>query len=435
MYFSFHHKIIAKLANILNVIILSPHPDSIGNASEEIFFSTLKARKENKKLIILYPNKFIKYFSKTKIEFYDKSFFNINCDYFYFKQNSFGQRFWSLIWSIYFILAKFTHHLLRFFLRFIKINGHYWRPSLGQDTIWTPNINSNKFDIKLFQNQNWNEQFKKKINFNFINEEKLKTNLNNLGINNNDWFVCLHVREGGFKKDWDNPLNANIMNYINSIKEIVNRGGYVIRVGDSSMQKLPNIEGLIDYPFTKFKNPEMDSFLLKNCKFFICMGSGPLDAANLLFRKRLLLVNTAQYLHGLPFNKGSYAIFKQVYSKNKKRFLSLKEYLLDAKNINNKWWISDDHLLHENNEDEIKQAVVEMLDYSEELPRTNLQSQFRMEYEKCIKIFQNNFKFSNNKSENTYEFYRFSPRMNYWDGEISNTYLDNNWEQSSRNKI
>ena len=165
------------------------------------------------------------------------------------------------------------------------------------------------------------------------------------------------------------------------------------------------------------------------------MGSGPLDAANLLFRKRLLLVNTAQYLHGLPFNKGSYAIFKQVYSKNKKRFLSLKEYLLDAKNINNKWWISDDHLLHENNKDEIKQAVVEMLDYSEELPRTNLQSQFRIEYEKCINIFQNNYKFSNNRLENTYEWYRFSPRMNYWDGEISNTYLDNNWEQSSRNKI
>ena len=71
------------------------------------------------------------------------------------------------------------------------------------------------------------------------------------------------------------------------------------------------------------------------------MGSGPLDAANLLFRKRLLLVNTAQYFHGLPFNKGSYAIFKQVYSKNKKRFLSLKEYLLEAKNINNKLDIID----------------------------------------------------------------------------------------------
>lgn len=432
MYFSIHHKIAAKLGNILNAIILSPHPDSIGNASEEIFFATLRAKKENKKLIILHPKKFIQYFIKN-IKFYDKSFFNIDCDYFYFKQNSFWQNFWSNIWSIYFIFANITHGILKKIFN-IKSNGHYWRPSLGQDIIWRPNINSNKFDLKLFKNQYWKEQFKEEINFNFINEKKLKIDLNNLGISENDWFVCLHVREGGFKKDWDNPLNANIENYIDAINEIVNRGGNVIRVGDNSMTKLPNIKGLIDYPFTTFKNSEMDLYLLKKCKFFICMGSGPLDAANLLFRKRLLLINTAQYLHGLPFNKGSYAIFKQVYSKNKKRFLSLREYMLDAENINNKWWISDDHQLYENNKKEIKQAVIEMLDYNDSLPRTYLQNQFRIQYEKCIKIFQNNFKFSSDELENTYEWYRSSPRMNYWEGEISNTYLDSNWEQSSRNK-
>lgn len=432
MYFSIHHKIAAKLGNILNAIILSPHPDSIGNASEEIFFATLRAKKENKKLIILHPKKFIQYFIKN-IKFYDKSFFNIDCDYFYFKQNSFWQNFWSNIWSIYFIFANITHGILKKIFN-IKSNGHYWRPSLGQDIIWRPNINSNKFDLKLFKNQYWKEQFKEEINFNFINEKKLKIDLNNLGISENDWFVCLHVREGGFKKDWDNPLNANIENYIDAINEIVNRGGNVIRVGDNSMTKLPNIKGLIDYPFTTFKNSEMDLYLLKKCKFFICMGSGPLDAANLLFRKRLLLTNTAQYLHGLPFNKGSYAIFKQVYSKNKKRFLSVREYMLDAENINNKWWISDDHQLYENNKKEIKQAVIEMLDYNDSLPRTYLQNQFRTQYEKCIKIFQNNFKFSSDELENTYEWYRSSPRMNYWEGEISNTYLDSNWEQSSRNK-
>ena len=432
MYFSIHHKFAAKIGNILNLIILSPHPDSIGNASEEIFFATLKAKREKKKLVILYPKKIIQFFIKN-IYFYDKNFFNIDCDYFFFEHNSFWQNFWSIIWSIYFIFSNFTHGFLKKIFK-IKSNGHYWRPTLGQDIIWTPNINSDEFDLKLFKAQKWDEQFKDKINFNFINEKKLKINLHNLGIGKNDWFVCLHVREGGFKKDWDNPLNANINNYIDAVKEIINQGGYVVRCGDISMQKLPKIDGLIDYPFTKFKNPEMDLYLLKNCKFFVCMGSGPLDAANLLFRKRLLLVNTAQYLHGLPFNKGSYAIFKQVYSKNKKRYLSLKEYLLDAKKINNKWWISDDHELHENNKKEIKDAVIEMLNYKDESPRTNLQNQFRIEYKNCIKIFQNNFKFSLDKKENTYEWYRASPRMNFWEGEISNTFLENNWEQSSRNK-
>ena len=203
MYFSIHHKIVAKLGNILNAIILSPHPDSIGNASEEIFFATLRAKRENKKLIILHPKKFVQYFIKN-IKFYDKNFFNIDCDYFYFKQNSFWQNFWSNIWSIYFIFANITHGILKKIFN-IKSNGHYWRPSLGQDIIWRPNINSNKFDLKLFKNQHWKEQFKEEINFNFINEKKLKIDLNNLGISENDWFVCLHVREGGFKKDWDNP--------------------------------------------------------------------------------------------------------------------------------------------------------------------------------------------------------------------------------------
>lgn len=432
MYFSLHHKIASILGNFLNLIILSPNPDSIGNASEEIFFATLKAKKEGKKLVILFPRKFVQYFVKN-IYFYDKIFFNINSKYFYFKPNSFWQNFWSSIWSIYFILARIIFTILTKIFN-IKKNGHYWRPSLGQDIIWTPNININEFRIDLSVAQKWEEQFRKKILFNFNNESELKKDLNNIGIKDSNWFVALHVREGGFKNDWNNPLNVNIKNCIDSIREITSRGGYVVRLGDATMQKLPKIEGLIDYPFTQFKNPEMDMYLLKNCKFFICMGSGPMETANLLFRKRLLLINTAQYLHGLPFNKGSLAIFKHAFSKKKKRFLSLKEYLLDANNIDNKWWTSEDYQLHENNEHEIKQAVIEMLDYNEDLPRTNLQDQFRTEYKNCIKIFQNNFKFSNDKFENTYEWYRSSPRMNYWEGEISNSFLNDNWELSSRNK-
>jgi hypothetical protein len=46
--FSIYHKIAAKLGSILNAIILSSYPDLIGNASEEIFLATLKAKKENK---------------------------------------------------------------------------------------------------------------------------------------------------------------------------------------------------------------------------------------------------------------------------------------------------------------------------------------------------------------------------------------------------
>ena len=50
MFYSFHHKLLYKIGNLLNIIILVPHPDSIGNAAEEIFFATLKAKREKKKI-------------------------------------------------------------------------------------------------------------------------------------------------------------------------------------------------------------------------------------------------------------------------------------------------------------------------------------------------------------------------------------------------
>ena len=73
-------------------------------------------------------------------------------------------------------------------------------------------------------------------------------------------------REGGFKNDWNNPLNVNIQNCIDSIREITSRGGHVVRLGDATMQKLPKIR-INRLPITQFKNPEMDIYLLKRCKF------------------------------------------------------------------------------------------------------------------------------------------------------------------------
>ena len=49
MFFSFHHKFLFHISNFFNIIILVPHPDSIGNAAEEIYYATLKARREKKK--------------------------------------------------------------------------------------------------------------------------------------------------------------------------------------------------------------------------------------------------------------------------------------------------------------------------------------------------------------------------------------------------
>ena len=54
-YFSVHHRFLAWVGRLTNTIILCPHPVSIGNASEDYYFSLLKARKEGKKLVVLFP--------------------------------------------------------------------------------------------------------------------------------------------------------------------------------------------------------------------------------------------------------------------------------------------------------------------------------------------------------------------------------------------
>jgi hypothetical protein len=80
MFFSFHHKLLYKIGKLLKLIILIPHPDSIGNAAEEIYYATLKAKKEKKKVAIIYPKKII--FFLDYINFYDKNFFSLKSKYF-----------------------------------------------------------------------------------------------------------------------------------------------------------------------------------------------------------------------------------------------------------------------------------------------------------------------------------------------------------------
>ena len=82
------------------------------------------------------------------------------------------------------------------------------------------------------------------------------------------------MREGGFKGDYDNFRNCNISNYIGAIKEITRRGGWVVRMGDPTMTKLPILERVIDYPFTLSRSAVMDLYLLKECSFFIGTSTG-----------------------------------------------------------------------------------------------------------------------------------------------------------------
>ena len=67
------------------------------------------------------------------------------------------------------------------------------------------------------------------------------------GIDENQWFVCLHVREASSKAEGSNEFyrNFQVQEYFKAIEYITEKGGYVFRVGDSSMSNLPKMKNVI----------------------------------------------------------------------------------------------------------------------------------------------------------------------------------------------
>jgi putative glycosyltransferase (TIGR04372 family) len=99
---------------------------------------------------------------------------------------------------------------------------------------------------------------------------------NELGIQNK-WYICIHVREGGFlphNEEIQSHRNATIENMHLAIKEITDRGGLVVRMGDPSMTRLFPKLGVIDYAHHALKSDRLDVILCAKAKFFLGCTSG-----------------------------------------------------------------------------------------------------------------------------------------------------------------
>jgi putative glycosyltransferase (TIGR04372 family) len=118
--------------------------------------------------------------------------------------------------------------------------------------------------------------------------------LSMLGVPAGAWYVGLHVREGSYYGESSGGMsthrNARIEDYFAAIKAITDRGGYVIRLGDSSMRPLPEMPRVVDYALDAQKSPETDIFLCATCRFIVGTTSG-LTTAALSFGTPMLLVN------------------------------------------------------------------------------------------------------------------------------------------------
>ncbi len=151
--------------------------------------------------------------------------------------------------------------------------------------------------------------------------------LRELGVPKDSWFVGLHVREGGFYGEKANRTirNADPHTYSLAIQSIVDRGGWVIRMGDRTMKPLPAMAQVIDYAHSDLKSDWMDVFLWGQCRFFIGTASGPASVVP-TFGVPCLITNLAQMKFQLWYSN-IISIAKLQWLEPEQRYLTFAEIL------------------------------------------------------------------------------------------------------------
>jgi len=364
------------------ILIQTPNNRSFGNGSEEVCYGLLRAQRENKKVLFLYPRLVL--FGKYRLSVVNKERFHLQSDYSISNENIYGL-LGGLLLSIYLLLLRVLDWLrssptLRKVLRLIRPkmaqcwvrDAGYLVGRIGYSTLWKPDgVNSLSFNI--VEDQNWPQQYKKYIppkltedRYRYCEQTRLQ-----MGISLTDWFVCLHVSE-------TRPLearNALIQNYVEAIKAITNAGGWVVRLGDAEMTPLPPMDRVIDYAHSRYKSEVMDLYLISQCDFFIGNSSGPPMVAT-LFRKPRVIVNMTVWSIDFPLEMGDMALIKHIFSRSRNRFLSIKEIMEEPYTVEVHSAVSEGYEIVENTAEEIRDVVEEFLSKPKPFEYSDLQRTF-----------------------------------------------------------
>lgn len=213
--------------------------------------------------------------------------------------------------------------------------------------------------------QQWEDQGRSPIlNLSDQDREKGWCALQKMGVSRDSWFVCLHVREPGFHKEFiDYDIrNASIDVYSSAIDSIIASGGWVIRMGDSGMKEMPPRKQLIDYAHSEVKSDWMDIFLCAECRFFIGTNSG-LFLVPASFGVPCVWTNWIP-LESLPWESNSIFIPKLFVSNKNNRYMTFAEQMSSPlRTVRSQTKLSNLGInAIDNTPEEIQAVVDEMLD-------------------------------------------------------------------------
>ena len=146
--------------------------------------------------------------------------------------------------------------------------------------------------------------------------------LRNIGIPEDAWFVTAHVREGNFGRHrFEEPYrDANIKTYFAGFQSVTDVGGWVIRLGDSSMPQISPMRNVFDYAHSAYKSDWMDVFLSAAARFMIGTSSG---------------MSCVSYAFGVPIAMTNYLSTSTLYPDCDSLFLpKLLRHLADGEYVN-----------------------------------------------------------------------------------------------------
>lgn len=418
-------KITDWLGHKLGIVILAPHPIAIGNCAEQIYFGFLKARRERKKLLILFQYPLPRPFS---IRLTNRKLFSLESEHLYASDRSLTYVAGSSLVTIYGMICRLLRRPFR--VLGFPLSDIDTLPMLGHTSLWQPEALVKEFTWDVVRHYAWPAQLREFLPVTLSTSCKAEARalLSQYGLPDGAWFACLHVRESGFHGDEINERNATIANYSLLIREITSRGGWVIRMGDKSMTPLPKMEHVIDYPFTSLKSELMDIHLISACRVYIGMTSGIFDVAR-LFQRPIILTNMASWLFAYPQLPGDMGIFKHVFSKSQNRFLSIREWMeVGWEGVSFVEAMRGDYVLHENTPEELRSVMVEFFERNGNSSALPIQQKFlEMRLEKGRELLSGKI-IEGDEFSDIHQRYRLASRFESAVGLIGNDYLESNLE-------
>tara|TARA_Y100000590_G_scaffold439667_1_gene563999 strand:+ start:20296 stop:21645 length:1350 start_codon:yes stop_codon:yes gene_type:complete len=240
----------------------------------------------------------------------------------------------------------------------------------------------------------------------FTNDEEIlgKKIMHKFGLNDDDKFMCLAVRDDSYDKkrvssrfrDWSYQdfRNNNIDNYLLAADELTKRGYYVFRMGSTAAKpfnsKNPKI---VDYANSELRSDFMDVYLGAKCSFSIGTQYGVLSLFALFGKAnaQISVPFAASHTH----NEKYLLLTKHHILKKEKRKLTLSEifsygvaFAFDTEIFKQKGIE-----LAENTPEEIKDLAIEIVEIFESKKKlseedTKLQKKFQ-------NLFAKNYEISN----------------------------------------